>query len=658
MSDNFMVGVTIDRSRHTVLVVDDNPATRYATSRVLRAADFQTVEAGSGEEALAKAQGDVSAVVLDVNLPDIDGFEVCQRLRAQAKTAILPVIHLSATYVEDRHKVAGLNAGADAYITHPAEPTVLVATVQALVRARMAEDLLRRSEAKFRAIYSQARSGIALIDSQGRFVDANPALLKMLKRSAAEMAGQPVSAFAPDQWKQFLDDKTISGDNDSPSWQESIALYSADGDLVHVEWSMSPHVEPGLRIAIVSDVSDRVQLEQRRQEVLEREHAARVTAERQNQTKDDFIAVLSHELRNPLNAMMMAVHVLLHKGVPPDIEAGLSVVKRNAKTQARIISDILDVARLNSGKLALKCELADAAALVHSSIDGMKLALEAKQLTLDLDIGAPCLTAWIDPTRFQQVFWNILGNAIKFSAPGGTIEVALSQDAELLTLTVRDHGIGIEADFIDTIFDKFTQGVSPRNSAHAGLGLGMPIVKHLVELHGGTVQVTSDGPGLGTTVRVRMPSLQDAVVTAPGALDDGQADPASALQGLYILVVEDDAQASEMLSLILRARGARVAVAASYDAALAALDQEAPSLLISDIGLGGKDGYELMREVRRRERASRQTTALVSIALTAFGRPQDRDLALEAGFNAHFAKPLDPQLFLSSLIHLSAGRQA
>ena len=194
------INVTIDRGAHTVLVVDDNPATRYSTSRVIRAAGFRTAEAGSGSEALALVAQGVSAVVLDVHLPDIDGFEVCRMIRAQPPTALLPVVHLSAAYVRDEDRVTGLNAGADAYLVHPVEPAVLVATLQALIRARLAEDQLRRSEQRFRAIYDQAQSGIALLDEQARFDDANPAMLRILGRTREALIGMALSDWGIRRW--------------------------------------------------------------------------------------------------------------------------------------------------------------------------------------------------------------------------------------------------------------------------------------------------------------------------------------------------------------------------------------------------------------------------------------------------------------------------
>ena len=534
------VNITIDRSQHKVLVVDDSPATRYSTCRVLLAAGFQVVEAITGAQGLAKARGGgVSAVVLDVHLPDIDGFAVCRKLREEPETVVLPVLHLSATFVESADKVAGLNSGADAYLEHPVDSAILVATLQALIRARIAEEQLRETEQRY---------------------------------------------------KQLL---------------------------------------------------------------LEREQAARANAERHSRTKDDFVAVLSHELRNPLNAILMNVHVLLRKPQAPEIVKGLDAIRRNAQTQARIISDILDVSRINSGKLALHRESTDPVALVQSSIDAMRQQLSSRALNLDLAL-RPTGSVLLDPARFQQIFWNIFNNAIKFSDPGGTVRVTLARTAERLELAVTDHGKGIAPAFMDRVFEKFTQSEAPGKRATGGLGLGLSIVKHLAELHGGGVVLTSAGLGEGTTASVWLP-LQPAQAesdldsdTQPGGLDEAAL---AGLSGRQVLVVEDDREAADMLKNVLEDRGAQVTIAGDFDSGLAALRSHRPDLLLSDVGLPGKDGYALIRQWRAWE-ADDGLRRLPAIALTAFGRPNDRAMALDAGFDLHLSKPCDPQSLLKAIRRL------
>jgi PAS domain S-box-containing protein len=647
-----VINTTIDRSRHTVLVVDDNPATRYSTARVVRAAGFKTVEAGSGTEALEQVGHGVSAVVLDVHLPDMDGFEVCRVIRSRPPTATLPVVHLSAAFVRNEDRVTGLNAGADGYMVHPVEPAVLVGTLQALIRARTAEDQMRRSEQRFRAIYDQAQSGIALIDSQGRFADANPALLRLLGRDAGAILGRSLGELAPPAWRASVERNTVAPADGGAPWRGEFPLLGADGREVHLEWSISAHVEPGVRVAIAIDVSDRHELEQRRTDVLEREQAARVVAERHSRTKDDFIAVLSHELRTPLNAIVGWVHILKRRGVLPEGLRGIEAIERNAKTQARIISDILDVSRINSGKLRLEREWADPAELVAGAIDSLSISINERKLQVDTDIAGAHEPAYIDTGRYQQIFWNLMTNAIKFSPQGGKVLVALRREGDRLALEVRDFGQGISPEFIPHLFDRFTQSDAPGNRSHGGLGLGLSIVKHLVDLHGGTVVASSEGAGTGTLMRVELPVAETTGDTVAPELEgdsgpDSEEHAPEVLDRLDVLVVEDDPEATEMMRVVLGDRGARVRTAHDYDSALAALHDAWPDVVVSDIGLPGKDGYELVRRVRELE--SGRATRLPVIALTAFARPEDRSKTLAAGFDLHLGKPLKPHQLLEAI---------
>lgn len=658
-----LINTTIDRSRHTILVVDDNPTTRYTTARVIRAAGFETREASTGGEALALASQQISAVVLDVHLPDFSGFEVCRELRIKPATSTLPVVHLSATFVRNEDKVAGLNAGADAYLVHPVEPPVLVATLQALIRARMAEEKQRNSEARFRAIYDQAPTGMALIDAEGRFADVNPAMVAMLGQSRDALIGQPVSAFAPAEWTAFVQAHTAGTLQGTPSpatpWKGEFPLLRQDGSWIRLEWTMSAQIEPGLRVGIALDVSERFELEGRRREVLEREQAARASAERLSRTKDDFVAVLSHELRNPLNAIGGWVHVLkVGNRTPEQMEKGLNAIDRSVKAQTRLIADILDVSRISSGKLRLHREWIEPRGLVSSAIEALAAPAVAKRLNIVFDQEPADAPAWLDATRFQQIAWNLLSNAIKFSAEGGRIVVELHRDGDLLDLSVQDFGRGISPEFLLHLFDRFSQSDSPDNRFHGGLGLGLSIVKNLAELHDGSVSAYSEGEGRGATLRVVLgvvPSGDAPIVLvdtghaltatgAPGARPSAGSD--RILAGLDVLVVEDNADASEIMTVVLADAGATVRMGADFDSALQLFEQKWPDVLISDIGLPGRDGYDLIREVRQRERTLGKPR-LFSVAHTAFTRPQDHAKATEAGFDAHLGKPLQPHALLA-----------
>lgn len=650
MPDAELIATSIPRERHTLLVVDDNPATRYTTARVLRAAGFPTVEAVSGAEALQMSTDGVSAVVLDVHLPDLDGFEICRRIRSNPRTMNLPVVHLSATYVTDRDKVAGLDAGADGYLIHPVEPTVLVATLQALIRARTAEDDLRRSQDWLQAIHDHAPGAIVLFDAQGRFADVNPALERLLGRSRADLVDRPVVDFVPPEWREFALER-LSPDDGSAGWQGAMPLLHADGHWVHLDWTIAEHPEPGHRIGIAQDASERIQLAKRRHELLQQEQAARVAAEQHSRTKDDFIAVLSHELRTPLNAIVGWVEIMRRRDATPEVLKGLDVIDRNVKTQARIISDILDVARINSGKLQLQREWTRPDELIQTSLASLQAALATRELRVEAEVGGAREPVWLDPARFQQIFWNLMTNAIKFSPVGGAIHITLTRHGPLLELRVQDWGMGIRPDFIGRLFDRFTQSDAPGNRSHGGLGLGLSIVRHLAQLHGGGATAQSPGEGKGATLTVTLD-----VGTQAREQPAASAATRAPLAGLSVLLVEDDADALDALTQLLAGNGAAVSATRSVDEAIHALRDIEFDLLISDIGLPERDGIELIRAVRARE-AAQGTRRLPAIALTAFSRDEDRIRTLAEGFDHHASKPLDPPALLGAIEALTeAGR--
>ena len=631
-----------------VLVVDDNPVTRYATVRVLTAAGYRTIEAESGQEALQRADTSVSAVVLDVNLPDIDGFQVCRMLRSRPQTATVPVVHLSATYVADYDKVRGLDAGASAYLIHPAEPSVLVATIASLLRASAAERSMRESEARFRAIYHQAIGGICTLDLAGRFVDVNPAMLTLLKRTEADLLGHPVANFAPSECRELIAEAT--GHSQPDGWQGTFPLQDAHGETMHLEWSISAVLENGVKVAVVSNITDHVNLERQRAQLIEREQAARADVERLNRMKDDFIAILSHELRNPLNVISVWTHVLARHVESEEGRRGLAAVERNVAIQRRLVADLVDVSMLNVGKMKLERERANVAEVVRSALDTMQAQAAERQVTLDLRLApATATSVWLDAARFQQILWNLVSNAIKFSPEDSTVQIEVSSNADHLCVRVVDKGRGIPAEFLPMLFDRFTQSDDTNRRKHGGLGLGLAIVKQLAEMHGGTVEAFSAGAGQGATFVVLIPLADPGVAEVPVAGHEVPALQQSIpLTALDVLVVEDDADAAAALSAILTDYGAHVRTARDCDEGLDQMARAHPDLVISDIGLPGRDGNDLIREIRMRE-ALEGRQRVPAVALTAFTRQQDRRAATESGFDAVCGKPLRLQELMDAI---------
>ncbi|WP_349607459.1 response regulator [Cupriavidus sp. DF5525] len=635
-----------------ILVVDDNPVTRYSTVRVLNGAGFRTVEADCGLDALHMATDpEILVMVLDVNLPDIDGIQVCERLRAAPDTATLPVIHLSATYVQDYDKARGLDAGATAYLVHPVEPEVLIATASALARASAAERSLRDSEARLRAIYQQATIGICVLDARGHLVDVNPAMVALLQRPAAELAGQAVTALAPPEWMELTAEAT--GPAQRGGWQGTFPLLDGTGEPMHLDWSISAAMPSGGRVAVVSNATDRIRLERQQEQLIEREQAARASVERLNRMKDEFIAILSHELRNPLNVISVWTHVLGRHVTTDEGRRGLAAVERNIAIQQRLVADLVDVSLLNVGKMKLECEMASPAAVIHAALESMQLIMQEKHITVQAEL-APDLvpSAWIDPARFQQILWNLLSNAVKFSPDGATIRVIANSDVETLRVSVIDVGRGIEPEFLPVLFDRFTQSDDANRRKHGGLGLGLAIVKRLAEMHGGAVQAFSAGNGCGATFEVSIPLVPPAAeapeAEAQRSTGNGAAAPTTPLDALDILLVEDDSDAAAALSAVLADYGAHVRTARDSDEALNLIASATPDLIISDIGLPGRDGNDLIREVRTRETIESQSR-VPAIALTAFTRQQDRRLAMESGFDAVCGKPLRLQELMSAI---------
>ncbi|MCK6589824.1 MAG: response regulator [Polyangiaceae bacterium] len=418
----------------------------------------------------------------------------------------------------------------------------------------------------------------------------------------------------------------------------------------------TPTINPQER-ALEEERVARKLAEAERDDLAARELAARLEAEAANRMKDEFLAVVSHELRTPLNAMLGWIQ-LLRSGTVSEArrERALETIERAAKAQAQLVDDLLDVSRIVSGKLRIDARPVELAPVVEAAVDTARRAANAKKLRLEVDIdagGAPLIG---DPHRLQQMVWNLLSNAIKFTPSGGTVRVRLERSPAKAVVSVSDTGEGLDASVVPRVFDRFWQAEGVMNRKHGGLGLGLTLVRHIAELHGGTVRAESPGPGDGATFTVELP--------LPGRGEEREASgpttprPARSrstrLDGLRVLLVEDEADARDLLVMMLEEHGAKVTAVSSAAEALAAMESAAPDVLVSDIAMPVIDGYALIRRIRSLE--SEHGAPIPAVALTAYARGEDRQSALEAGYQVHVPKPVDPEDLAAVLAKLTRDR--
>jgi PAS domain S-box-containing protein len=407
----------------------------------------------------------------------------------------------------------------------------------------------------------------------------------------------------------------------------------------------------------IGQFTQRKQAEEDRAELLTRERAARADAEKANRLKDEFLATLSHELRTPLNAVIGWSRMLGSGRLDRESSKhALEVIERNAWAQKQIIEDILDVSRVITGKLQLNLAPVDLVAVVDAALDAVRPAMEAKEIRIETIIDASLRMISGDPDRLQQVVWNVLSNAAKFTPDGGSVEISVSESATHVLIQVKDSGPGIEPSFLPHVFERFRQADGSTTRKHGGLGLGLAIVRHLVELHGGTIGVENraDGPGAIFTIRLPLPSGElrsEMLPNAAFAARESQSQPR--LEGLKILIVDDETDALDLITVELAQHGAKVVAVTNAADALAALAQDKYDVLISDIGMPRMDGYELIRRIRQQEEGTNKR--IPTVALTAYARVQDRMQAIMAGFNTHIAKPVEANELVTVVASL-AGR--
>ena len=570
--------------RVDILLVDDHEENLLALEAILVDPSFNLVRASSGRAALKEVlRCDFALILLDVAMPDLDGYETAELIRSRDRSRQTPIIFLTANYRSDAQVFRGYSVGAVDYIFKPFSPEILKSKVAVFV------ELYQKREA--------------------------------LKRQA----------------------------------QALLLAHEELEDRVRARTRELAETNTALR----DEVDERKRIEAERLVLLESEQRARAHAEAVNRLKDEFLATLSHELRTPLNAILGWSHLLTsRKGDPAMVERAIGVIRNNAMAQSQLIEDILDVSRIIGGKLRLKLGRVPLHEVIEAALDSVSPAAQAKAIEIarEIDDLEP-ITG--DYDRLQQVVWNLLSNAVKFTPREGRVTVGLKRVDDDVVLRVEDTGIGISPDFLPYVFDRFRQADGSATRRHGGLGLGMAIVRYLVELHGGTVAADSPGEGRGATFTITLPTR---LAVAPG--DDLEAAPAETeaeasaqalphLDGVSVLVVDDDVDSRSFVCQLLEHHGATVSMSDSTSDALSRFRQLRPDVIISDIGMPDEDGYALIKRVR--SLSSHEGGNTPAMALTAYARSQDETAALSAGYHRHVRKPVDVAELITAVAELATN---
>ena len=534
-----------NRGDARVLIVDDNPANLMALEAVLEPLGVEIRRATSGEEALRQLlQHDFAVVLMDVQMPGLDGFQTTELIRQRDRTRHTPIIFITAIFKDREWAAKGYSLGAYDYLTKPFDEEVLKAKVAALVGAHQQADLIRRQAEALRAKEREA----------------------------------------------------------------------------------------------------------------DREHAAREAAEAANRAKDEFLAMVSHELRAPLNSILGWSAILEGKNnLGADVQRPVKTIARSARVQSQLIDDLLDVSQIVAGKFRVTPSIADLRQIVETTADAARPSAAAKTIRIEQSIEDADYTLVADDARLAQVVSNLLSNAIKFSNEGGRIEVALSRAGDQFTLAVRDNGVGIAAEFLPHVFERLRQADNSRTRIHGGLGIGLAIAKHIVELHHGAIKAESAGEGQGARFTVQLP-VGDVVaaraasrVVASGSVSRAcAADSIPRLDGLRVLVVDDDCDAREVFSEFLAGAGASVTIAGSAGEALKLFVPAEFDVVVSDLGMPEEDGLSLIRKIRAIEQQSRRRPVF-AIALSGYGSVEDHRQSLEAGFEEHLIKPIEPSELVGAI---------
>lgn len=516
--------------------------------------------------------------------------------------------------------------------------------------SKIARDITsrKRDEERLRAVVEATPECVKIVALDGSLEFMNHAGLCMIEgNSEPSIQGASVyDLIAPEHREDWIERHQRICAGERLSWE--FEIIGLKGTRRWMETHAVPLPLPDGRtaqLAVSREITARKQFEQEREKLLESERRARGEAERASQLKDEFLATLSHELRTPLNAIVGWSQILDRDSDQEELREGLDAIQRNAFAQARLIEDLLDMSRIISGKVRLDVQSVDLASVIAAAVDSVRPAADAKGIILRKVIDPHAGNVSGDPTRLQQVVWNLLSNSIKFTPKAGKIDVILERVNSHLELTVHDTGIGIALEHLPVIFERFRQVDSSTTRSYGGLGIGLSIVKQLIELHGGSVRAKSAGEGQGSTFVISLPlspirGEEDREHPRSGKMADFKTAQVN-LAGVKVLVVDDEPDARALVKRVLMQCGAEVSTAGCAAEGLAQLREFSPDVVVSDIGMPGTDGYQFIREVRSLDASEGGKTP--AIALTAFARSEDRMRAMMAGYQVHVAKPIEPQ---------------
>jgi len=540
---------------------------------------------------------------------------------------------------------------------------------------RRAEEALRKQSDWLRVTLSSIGDAVITTDVEGRVTLMNQVAEALTGWDQAEAMGHSLTdifQIVNELSRQPFENPVLRALNAGTivGLANHTILMARDGKEWPIDDSAAPiRNEQGEVVGAVlvfRDISERKQLELERERLLATAQAAQKEAEQANRLKDEFLATASHELRTPLTAVLGWSRLLRTGKLDAENSArALEAIERNATLQTKLIDDLLDISRIITGKLTLDRSAIEVAHVISDAVNTVRPAADAKHITIETTFDAEAGPVLGDANRLQQVVWNLLSNAVKFTPKQGHIDVALQRVNSEVEISVADSGEGISKEFLPYVFDRFRQGDGKTTRSHSGLGIGLAIVRQLVESHGGTVDAHSDGPGCGATFKFRLPVLSinsvpgrktgaDSTLTRARATDRLSIECPPRLDGVRVLVVDDDSDTRQMLKAVLSECQADVITAASAAEAIKEIKQRKPDVLVSDLGMPDQDGYELIKKIRNAESAD-NTGRIPAIALTAYAKAEDRVRALAGGYQVHLAKPVEPAEFVLVVANL-AGR--